>query len=527
VIASKFFWLLQKVREIIKMAEFLTSDNHSLGPWPKTRDTRLFSYHDRIFKVRLILTQRENEQHMVDDQSFQRINNAQLQADIDRCVASLLKKPPTKAAPTTFKVSGYTTFTVELRSWKADQKFIEKMHSSNMEVYPYSFKVSGQTTHTFYTEPSPQKQKHLDSSQSDGEKSITDSNENSDSDQHEEPQSSSTESTTKATSQKDSVSHSDAPTTHPENTTDTPPQPVVSSQDELCQSSEPCESPEQPTESSSKPPSPQQSMEEPQLEESPKEMSEKIVESQLEQETTQEVADKSPTEKSSTFETASESTQKEAASHEDTTTNADATMASVPEDVEITPTKAVEPEIISDDESPSPSVAKNIEDNRPKEPHTPSQEILENMDRVSLRGGDTPPKQQPSPTSSPRKRKSSRTRSGQSSSSQGRSGDSEQAQPAKIQRREKSISQRSSKKSSGKRSGNSEALEKSQRCSSPKRLRMDTGECDRKLESSASVSGINMANASCDKLSKTNPIETPSEKTIPDDNRSRRSCSIM
>lgn len=170
--------------------EFLTSDNHSLGPWPKARDTRLFSYHSRIFKVRLLLTPTDTDETgtgpISESSASQQINNIKLQADIDRCVASLLKRPPTKAAPTIFKVSTSTTFTVELRSWKADQKFITKMESSNMQVYPYSFKVSGQSSHKFFIEPKQATPPILSSSQSDGEKSLTGSHEHSDSDHQEE-----------------------------------------------------------------------------------------------------------------------------------------------------------------------------------------------------------------------------------------------------------------------------------------------------------------------------------------------------
>lgn len=112
----------------------LSCGSHSLGPWMKSRDIRLFSYRERVFKIRLII---ENES--------QTMNNPKVQADIDKCIANLLKNPPKRATPTTFNPSHRTTFVIELRTWKPTQQFIDKMKQSEIEIYPYSFKITGTT----------------------------------------------------------------------------------------------------------------------------------------------------------------------------------------------------------------------------------------------------------------------------------------------------------------------------------------------------------------------------------------------
>lgn len=183
------------------------SGTHSLGPWPKSRDTRLFTYHNIIYKVRLSICPTKSSLAPVtpaankstsklnstasaatttecpilvpDSTIVLKINNKLLQADIDRCIASLLKRPPTKAAPTVFKISTETRFTVELRSWKADPKFVVKMNNAGMSVHPYSFKVTGETTREFEEQPPPA------SSQSEGEQSMSEEGEE-DSDSKEE-----------------------------------------------------------------------------------------------------------------------------------------------------------------------------------------------------------------------------------------------------------------------------------------------------------------------------------------------------
>merc|ERR1711879_86798 len=125
------------------------SNRHSLGPWNRTKDIRLFSYHDRVYKIRVLL---ETEQPS--NSSSTHLQNPQISSDIDRCIAKLLKEPPRKAIPTTYKPSENTTFIVELRSWKPGEVFIQKMSKEKLEVYPYSFKVSGKTKLPFVIESS-------------------------------------------------------------------------------------------------------------------------------------------------------------------------------------------------------------------------------------------------------------------------------------------------------------------------------------------------------------------------------------
>merc|ERR1712038_548437 len=114
--------------------------SHSLGPWPKSRDIRLFSYRDKVFKIRLMMSTKHET-----DSSNNSMNNPAIHSDIDRCIATLLKNPPKRATPQNFKSSDQTSFIVELRSWKPTDSFLEKMKQQSIEIYPYSFKVTGVT----------------------------------------------------------------------------------------------------------------------------------------------------------------------------------------------------------------------------------------------------------------------------------------------------------------------------------------------------------------------------------------------
>lgn len=71
--------------------EMVPCNSHSLGPWPKARDIRLFSYRDTVFKIRLIMSQIEGGDQCED------LNNVNVHSDIDRCIATLLKNPPSRS----------------------------------------------------------------------------------------------------------------------------------------------------------------------------------------------------------------------------------------------------------------------------------------------------------------------------------------------------------------------------------------------------------------------------------------------
>merc|ERR1712004_90561 len=73
------------------------------------------------------------------------LNNVNVHSDIDRCIATLLKNPPSRSTPLKFKSSEDTTFEVELRTWKPKEDFINRMKSQDIKIYPYSFKVIGNT----------------------------------------------------------------------------------------------------------------------------------------------------------------------------------------------------------------------------------------------------------------------------------------------------------------------------------------------------------------------------------------------
>merc|ERR1711997_1439906 len=101
----------------------IPSSSHSLGPWPRARDIRLFSYRDMVFKIRLIMHEIGSDT----DSNSALMNNSSVHSDIDRCIATLLKSPPNRATPQHFRSSEDTSFTVEVRSWKPSQSFMERM----------------------------------------------------------------------------------------------------------------------------------------------------------------------------------------------------------------------------------------------------------------------------------------------------------------------------------------------------------------------------------------------------------------
>lgn len=80
------------------------------------------------------------------------LNNPLLQSDIDRCIATILKCP-SKVGVTEFACYNNTSFSIELRHWTPNPKFLDQMKSSNSganpQVYPLSFKVVGRTLYNF------------------------------------------------------------------------------------------------------------------------------------------------------------------------------------------------------------------------------------------------------------------------------------------------------------------------------------------------------------------------------------------
>lgn len=80
-----------------------------------------------------------------------KITNAEVQSDIDRCVATILKSPE-RIKTADFVRYENTSFYIELRHWNPDEKFIKNVHKTvaknceNPKLYPLSFKVCGRTT---------------------------------------------------------------------------------------------------------------------------------------------------------------------------------------------------------------------------------------------------------------------------------------------------------------------------------------------------------------------------------------------
>jgi len=98
------------------------------------------------------------------------LNNPLLQSDIDRCIATILKSP-SKVGVTEFACYNNTSFSIELRHWTPNPKFLDQMKGTNSgvtpQVYPLSFKVVGRTLHNFcdFTDKSVNTSQH---EQSDG-----------------------------------------------------------------------------------------------------------------------------------------------------------------------------------------------------------------------------------------------------------------------------------------------------------------------------------------------------------------------
>ena len=80
------------------------------------------------------------------------LNNPLLQSDIDRCIATILKSP-SKVGVTEFACYNNTSFSIELRHWTPNPKFLDQMKGTSSgatpQVYPLSFKVVGRTLHNF------------------------------------------------------------------------------------------------------------------------------------------------------------------------------------------------------------------------------------------------------------------------------------------------------------------------------------------------------------------------------------------
>lgn len=143
---------------------------HSLGPWTKDSDVRLFSYRNTIHKIRLFIKQVEknadatthsqnsnslNQKVVPNPGQILKINNPIIQNEIDRCVAKVLKDPPNSASPIILKMSD-SRFVVEVRTWRAPPKLIAESHTSDQKIHPYSFKITGTTHLPLWVIPEPE-----------------------------------------------------------------------------------------------------------------------------------------------------------------------------------------------------------------------------------------------------------------------------------------------------------------------------------------------------------------------------------